>query len=140
MLAERAALLAKADLVTGMVGEFPELQGIMGGHYAAAQGEPPAVATAIREHYSPKGPDDRCPTAPDSVAVALADKLDTHRRLLRRRHPPDRHQGPVRAAPRRPRHHPADLRERPAPAAAAMRSLRPRAAMAIASPLLRPAI
>ena len=77
MLAERAALLAKADLVSGMVGEFPELQGIMGGHYAAAQGEPPAVATAIREHYSPKGPDDRCPTAPESVAVALADKLDT---------------------------------------------------------------
>ncbi len=77
LLAERAALLAKADLVSGMVGEFPELQGIMGGHYAAAQGEPEAVATAIREHYSPKGPDDRCPTAPASVAVALADKLDT---------------------------------------------------------------
>ena len=56
--AERAALLAKADLVTGMVGEFPELQGIMGGHYAAAQGEPAAVADAIREHYAPKGPDD----------------------------------------------------------------------------------
>ena len=77
MLAERAALLAKADLVSGMVGEFPELQGIMGGHYAAAQGESPEVALAIREHYSPKGPDDRCPTAPESVAVALADKLDT---------------------------------------------------------------
>jgi glycyl-tRNA synthetase beta chain len=77
LAAERAALLAKADLISGIVGEFPELQGIMGGHYAAAQGEPPAVATAIREHYSPKGPDDRCPTAPESVAVALADKLDT---------------------------------------------------------------
>ncbi|MGD9507919.1 MAG: glycine--tRNA ligase subunit beta [Geminicoccaceae bacterium] len=76
-LAERAALLAKADLVTGMVGEFPELQGIMGGHYAAAQGEPERVATAIREHYAPKGPEDRCPTAPESVVVALADKLDT---------------------------------------------------------------
>ncbi|MFO1050341.1 MAG: glycine--tRNA ligase subunit beta [Geminicoccaceae bacterium] len=76
-LAERAALLAKADLVTGMVGEFPELQGIMGGHYAAAQGEPEPVALAIREHYAPKGPDDRCPTAPDSVVVALVDKLDT---------------------------------------------------------------
>ena len=61
-LAERAALLAKADLVTGMVGEFPELQGIMGGYYARAQGEPAAVADAIREHYAPKGPDDRCPT------------------------------------------------------------------------------
>jgi glycyl-tRNA synthetase beta chain len=76
-LAERAALLAKADLVTGMVGEFPELQGIMGGHYARAQGEPDAVATALAEHYGPKGPDDRCPTAPESVAVALADKLDS---------------------------------------------------------------
>lgn len=76
-LAERAALLAKADLVTGMVGEFPELQGIMGGHYARAQGEPAAVADAIRDHYAPKGPDDACPTAPDSVVVALADKLDT---------------------------------------------------------------
>ena len=60
-----------------MVGEFPELQGIMGGHYAAAQGEPAAVADAIREHYSPKGPDDVCPGAPTSVTVALADRLDT---------------------------------------------------------------
>jgi glycyl-tRNA synthetase beta chain len=76
-LAERAALLAKADLVTGMVGEFPELQGIMGGHYARAQNEPAAVAAAIAEHYAPRGPDDRCPTAPLSVVVALADKLDT---------------------------------------------------------------
>lgn len=75
-LAERAALLAKADLVTGMVGEFPELQGVMGGHYARAQNEPEAVAAAIRDHYSPRGPDDRCPTAPESVVVALADKLD----------------------------------------------------------------
>ncbi|HMR33393.1 MAG TPA: glycine--tRNA ligase subunit beta [Geminicoccaceae bacterium] len=77
LLAERAALLAKADLVTGMVGEFPELQGVMGGHYARAQDEPPRVARAIAEHYAPKGPDDRCPTAPDSIVVALADKLDT---------------------------------------------------------------
>ncbi len=76
-LAERAALLAKADLVTGMVGEFPELQGVMGGHYARVQGEPARVAVAIAEHYAPKGPDDRCPTAPDSIVVALADKLDT---------------------------------------------------------------
>ena len=75
-LAERAALLAKADLVTGMVGEFPELQGIMGGYYARAQGEPAEVATAIRDHYAPKGPDDACPSAPESVVVALADKLD----------------------------------------------------------------
>ena len=76
-LSERAALLAKADLVTGMVGEFPELQGIMGGHYARVQGEAAPVALAIAEHYAPRGPDDRCPTAPDSVVVALADKLDT---------------------------------------------------------------
>src|SRR3954453_21874248 len=75
-LAERAALLAKADLVTGMVGEFPELQGIMGDYYARAQGEPAEVATAIRDHYAPKGPDDAFPSAPASVVVALADKLD----------------------------------------------------------------
>ena len=77
LLAERAALLAKADLVTGMVGEFPELQGIMGAHYATAQGEPEAVAAAIRDQYAPRGPDDRCPSRPESVTVALADKLDT---------------------------------------------------------------
>lgn len=76
-LARRAGLLAKADLVTGMVGEFPELQGIMGGYYARADGEPEPVATAIRDQYAPKGPDDRCPDAPESVAVALAEKLDT---------------------------------------------------------------
>ncbi|MGK2284869.1 glycine--tRNA ligase subunit beta [Pedomonas sp. V897] len=76
-LAERAARLAKADLVSGMVGEFPELQGVMGGYYAEAQGEPLQIAQAIREHYSPLGPNDACPTAPVSVAVALADKLDT---------------------------------------------------------------
>jgi glycyl-tRNA synthetase beta chain len=73
----RAAQLAKADLSSGMVGEFPELQGIMGRYYALADGEPKDVAEAIAEHYSPLGPNDRCPTAPVSVAVALADKLDT---------------------------------------------------------------
>ena len=76
-LAERAARLAKADLVTEMVGEFPELQGLMGRYYAAAQGEKPSVAAAIEEHYKPQGPNDRVPTAPVSIAVALADKLDT---------------------------------------------------------------
>lgn len=76
-LAERAARLAKADLVTGMVGEFPELQGLMGGYYAAAQGEDPAVAAAIRDHYKPVGQGDDVPTDPVTVAVALADKLDT---------------------------------------------------------------
>jgi glycyl-tRNA synthetase beta chain len=76
-LAERAARLCKADLVTGMVGEFPELQGLMGGYYAAAQGEPPEVAAAIRDHYKPVGQGDEVPTAPVTVAVSLADKLDT---------------------------------------------------------------
>jgi glycyl-tRNA synthetase beta chain len=74
---ERAARLAKADLVTGMVGEFPELQGVIGGYLAEAQGEPRVVADAIRDHYRPAGQGDEVPTAPVSVAVALADKLDT---------------------------------------------------------------
>jgi len=78
-LAEQAARLAKADLVTGMVGEFPELQGIMGGYYARAQGLPDAVADAIRDHYKPAGQGDEVPTAPATVAVSLADKLDTLR-------------------------------------------------------------
>ena len=60
-----------------MVGEFPELQGLMGRYYALAQGEEPSVADAIEEHYKPQGPNDRIPTSPVSVAVALADKLDT---------------------------------------------------------------
>ena len=76
-LAERAARLCKADLVTGMVGEFPELQGLMGGYYAAAQGEDSQVADAIRDHYKPVGQGDDVPTAPVTVAVSLADKLDT---------------------------------------------------------------
>ncbi|MFN5823194.1 MAG: glycine--tRNA ligase subunit beta [Sphingomonadales bacterium] len=75
--AERAARLCKADLVTGMVGEFPELQGIMGGYYARAQGEADAVADAVRDHYKPVGPGVDVPTAPVTVAVCLADKLDT---------------------------------------------------------------
>jgi glycyl-tRNA synthetase beta chain len=76
-MAERAARLAKADLVTGMVGEFPELQGLMGGYYAAAQGEPREGAEAIRDHYKPVGQGDDVPTAPVTVAVSLADKLDS---------------------------------------------------------------
>jgi glycyl-tRNA synthetase beta chain len=75
--AERAARLCKADLVTGMVGEFPELQGVIGGYLAAAQGEPKAVSDAIRDHYKPVGQGDEVPTAPVTVAVSLADKLDT---------------------------------------------------------------
>ncbi|HMT42868.1 glycine--tRNA ligase subunit beta [Sphingorhabdus sp.] len=76
-MAERAARLCKADLVTGMVGEFPELQGIMGGYYARAQGEADAVADAVRDHYKPVGQGDDVPTAPVTVAVSLADKLDS---------------------------------------------------------------
>ncbi|HTD38080.1 MAG TPA: glycine--tRNA ligase subunit beta [Candidatus Limnocylindrales bacterium] len=76
-LVNRAATLCKADLVTGMVGEFPELQGKVGRYYALAEGEDVRVADAIAEHYAPLGPSDRCPTAPVSIAVALADKLDT---------------------------------------------------------------
>jgi glycyl-tRNA synthetase beta chain len=75
-LAARAARLAKADLMTEMVGEFPELQGLMGHYYATTQGEEPSVAEAIEEHYKPQGPNDRIPTSPVSIAVALADKLD----------------------------------------------------------------
>ena len=74
--AERGALLAKADLVSEMVGEFPELQGLMGRYYAEAQGEDPSVAVAVEEHYKPVGPSDRVPANPVAVAVALADKLD----------------------------------------------------------------
>jgi glycyl-tRNA synthetase beta chain len=74
---ERAARLAKADLVTGMVGEFPELQGVIGGYLAEARGEPQAVADAIRDHYKPVGQGDGVPTDPVSVAVAIADKMDS---------------------------------------------------------------
>ena len=70
-------MLAKADLTTEVVGEFPELQGAMGRKYALLQGEHASVAAAIEEHYKPQGPSDRVPTDPVSVAVALADKLDT---------------------------------------------------------------
>jgi glycyl-tRNA synthetase beta chain len=75
--AKRAARLCKADLLTEVVGEFPELQGLMGKYYAEEQGEDEAVAHAIEDHYSPKGPDDFVPADPVSVAVALADKIDT---------------------------------------------------------------
>ena len=75
--AARAAHLAKADLVSEMVGEFPELQGLMGRYYASAQGEDSSVAAAIEEHYKPQGPSDNVPRDPVSIAVALADKIDT---------------------------------------------------------------
>ncbi|MBZ9771926.1 glycine--tRNA ligase subunit beta [Mesorhizobium sp. CO1-1-8] len=76
-LAGRAAVLAKADLTTEVVGEFPELQGAMGRKYALLQGEHPSVAAAIEEHYKPQGPSDYVPSDPVSITVALADKLDT---------------------------------------------------------------
>ncbi|MEP2736462.1 MAG: glycine--tRNA ligase subunit beta [Erythrobacter sp.] len=76
-LAEQAARLCKADLVTEMVGEFPDLQGLMGGYYAAKEGLPVEVSEAIRDHYKPAGQGDEVPTAPVTVAVSLADKLDT---------------------------------------------------------------
>jgi glycyl-tRNA synthetase beta chain len=75
--AKRAARLAKADLLTEVVGEFPELQGLMGKYYAQAQGEDASVAAASEEHYKPQGPNDRVPSDPVSIAVALADKIDT---------------------------------------------------------------
>ncbi|MDE2578692.1 MAG: glycine--tRNA ligase subunit beta [Hyphomicrobiales bacterium] len=75
--AAQAAHLAKADLVSEMVGEFPELQGLMGRYYAAAQGKDASVAAAIEDHYKPQGPNDRVPTDPTAIAVALADKIDT---------------------------------------------------------------
>ena len=75
-LAARAARLSKADLTTGMVGEFPELQGVMGGYYARHDGEDARVADAVRDHYLPRGPSDPVPSEPVAVAVALADKLD----------------------------------------------------------------
>ncbi|MGB8898073.1 MAG: glycine--tRNA ligase subunit beta [Methylocella sp.] len=75
-LAARAALLAKADLTSEMVGEFPELQGVMGGHYAREQGEDKSVAEAIEDHYKPQGQSDRVPRAPVAICVALADRLD----------------------------------------------------------------
>lgn len=77
LMTRRAGLLAKSDLTTGMVGEFPELQGIMGRYYARLDQEPEQVAEAIRSHYSPAGPADDCPSDPVAVAVALADKLDS---------------------------------------------------------------
>jgi glycyl-tRNA synthetase beta chain len=76
-LAEKAARLAKADLLTEVVGEFPEVQGLMGKYYARLEGLPEEIAAASEDHYKPQGPSDRVPTAPVSVAVALADKIDT---------------------------------------------------------------
>ncbi|WP_375705581.1 glycine--tRNA ligase subunit beta, partial [Bartonella sp. AA86SXKL] len=76
LLAKRAAILAKADLQTEVVGEFPELQGLMGRKYALLQGEDPRIAEAIEDHYKPLGPTDRIPQEPVAITIALADKID----------------------------------------------------------------
>ncbi len=102
-LAEQAARLCKADLVTEMVGEFPELQGLMGGYYAAQEGLPQEVADAIRDHYKPVGQGDDVPTAPVTVAVSLADKLDTLASFLRYRREAHGLKGSLRSAARGPR-------------------------------------
>ncbi len=116
-LAARAAQLAKADLVTEIVGEFPELQGLMGRYYASAQGEEPSVAAAIEEHYKPQGPNDRIPMSPVSIAVALADKFDTLGELLGDRRKADRQQGPLCPEARGARDRSHHSRERLAAAA-----------------------
>ena len=97
-LAERAAQLAKADLVTEMVGEFPELQGLMGRYYALAQGEEPSVADAIEEHYKPQGPNDRIPDVADLGRRRARRQARHARRLLGDRREADGQQGPVCAA------------------------------------------
>ncbi len=112
--ARSAARLAKADLVTGMVGEFPELQGIMGRYYALQDGEHQEVAQAIAEHYSPLGPSDNCPSAPVSTAVALADKIDILTGFFAIDEKADRLQRSLCAAPRSPGRDPADRREQTA--------------------------
>ena len=97
---ERAAQLCKADLLTDVVGEFPELQGLMGRYYAEAQDEDEAVAHACEDHYKPKGPDDLVPSDPVSIAVALADKIDTLYGLLEDRREADGQQRSLCASPR----------------------------------------
>jgi glycyl-tRNA synthetase beta chain len=114
-LSRRAARLAKADLSTGMVGEFPELQGTMGRYYALHDGEDRAVALAIAEHYRPLGPNDACPTGPESVVVALADKTDSLVALFAIGEKP--RVADVRWWPGRPRGDPHHPRERTASAA-----------------------
>ena len=111
-LAERAAILAKADLVSGMVGEFPELQGVMGRYYALDQQENATVADAIAAHYKPVGPSDDVPREPVAIAVALADKLDMLVGFWAIDEKPTGSQGPLRAPPRRARRHPHRAGER----------------------------
>ena len=121
---EEAALLCKADLVTGMVGEFPELQGIMGRYYALSEELPAPVADAIGDHYAPAGPNDRCPSAPVSIAVALADKLDALIALLVDRREADGLARSLCAAARCAGRHPHRGREQACRAAAVTQFLR----------------
>ncbi len=100
----RAALLCKCDLTTDMVKEFTELQGVVGGLYAQAQGEGEAVATAIYDHYKPVSMEDSIPRTLEGQIVSIADKLDTLARVLQNRPDPDRLERSVRAPPRRARH------------------------------------
>ena len=109
--AERAAQLCKADLSTEVVGEFPELQGLMGRYYAEAQGEDEAVAHACEDHYKPKGPDDLVPADPVSVAVALADKIDILTGFWAIDEKPTGIEGPVCAAARGAGRDPAGARQ-----------------------------
>ena len=117
----RAALLCKCDLLSSMVGEFPELQGVMGAYHAQADGEDPETATAIREHYLPRSAGDQLPSTPTGTALALADRLDTLAGIFRDRTKTHRHARSVRPAPcrhRRAAHQPRALaRFRPARAA-----------------------
>ena len=106
--------LAKADLVTGMVGEFPELQGVMGRYYALHDGEDRLVADAIRDHYAPKGPTDAVPTAGRLDRRRAGRQAGSAGRLLRHRRATDRRRRSVCPAPRRAGHHPHHPRERPA--------------------------
>ncbi len=110
-LAERAAMLAKADLVTEMVGEFPELQGLMGRYYAALQGEPASVAAAIEEHYKPLGPSDRVPTRPREHHGRARRQARHARRLLGDRRETDGIEGSFRLAARGARRDPSRARE-----------------------------
>ena len=112
-LARDAARLAKADLVTGMVGEFPELQGVMGRYYALHDGEDPLVADAIRDHYAPKGPADAVPTADGVDRRGAGRQAGSAGGFLRHRRATDRRRRPVCPAPRRAGHHPHHPRERP---------------------------
>ena len=115
--AERAARLAKADLTTGVVGEFPELQGVMGRYYALHDKEDADIADAMRDHYKPVGPSDAVPTGKISIAVALADKLDALTGFFAAGEKPTGSGDPFALAPRCAGRHPHPAGKQTAPAA-----------------------